>query len=310
VQISHEVRGLRSQASQLSRVALAFAPELVEVAPAPAITIFDCKKSQNLPGLPLASPQDPPDETAQRASDVTAAVADFFREAFGRNSIDDHGMTMMSSIHFGFRYNNAMWNGSQMVFGDGDGRAFLDFTHGADVVAHELTHGVIQHSAQLTYAGESGGLNESIADCFASMFRQWHRGQDVTQADWLIGTDILGPAAQAQGFACLRDLADPTAKHCLGPQLAQYSQLKPEMDPHDCSGPANLAFATACRNAGGKSWESVGPIWYRALTGYGATPDLTMKQFADRTRQVAHTMDGVSPAVADAIDGGWASVGL
>src|SRR5678816_1031186 len=112
-------------------------------------------------------------------------------------------MTMISSIHYGVRYNNAFWNGSQMTYGDGDGSIFLDFSNANDVIGHELTHGVTQYSLQLNYTNDAGGLNESLSDCFGSMFRQWEENQTVKQADWLIGKDIMGPSAIESGYtAC------------------------------------------------------------------------------------------------------------
>src|ERR1043166_2492131 len=120
----------------------------------------------------------------------------------------------------------------------------------------------------------------------------------------------MGPTATAKGFTCLRDMANPAAKHCLAPQPTQYSQLTPGMDPHFTSGPPNLAFYTACMHFGGKSWETIGQVWYRALTGFGPTPNMKMKPFADRTRQLAHTMYSGTPAVAAAVDQGWKHVGL
>lgn len=217
---------------------------------------------------------------------------------------------MLSSIHYGSNYSNAMWNGSQMLYGDGDGAIFTDFTNGNDVIGHELTHGVTQHSLQLNYSGDAGGLNESISDCFGSMFRQWEKGEDAIKADWLIGHDIVGPTAKAKGFTCLRDMANPHAPHCLAPQPTRYSQVTPGMDPHDSSGPPNMAFSTACKTLGGKSWEKIGHVWYRSLTGFGPSPNMKMKGFANRTRQVAHRMYSTTPAVAAAIDKGWTLVGL
>jgi Zn-dependent metalloprotease len=142
------------------------------------------------------------------------------------------------------------------------------------------------------------------------MFRQWEKSQDVKAADWLIGSDLMGPTAKAQGYTCLRDMANPAAKHCLAAQPTQYSQVTPGMDPHYSSGPPNLAFCTACTTLGGKSWEKIGQVWYQSLTGFGPTPNMGMKQFADRTRQVASTMFGSAPDVAAAVDKGWKQVGL
>lgn len=309
-QISHEIRDLRSQAAKMTSTALAHAGVLVELAPAPLVTVYDCKHTFTLPGTPVPNPGSSADPTAKRNFGETTNVAKFYKDVFNRNSIDDHGMTMMSSIHYGSKFNNAMWNGSQMIYGDGDGSIFIDFTNGDDVVGHELTHGVTQHSLQLNYADEAGGLNESMSDCFGSMFRQWEKKQDVKSADWLIGHDIMGPTAKARGFTCLRDMANPAAKHCLAPQPTHYSQITPGMDPHYSSGPPNLAFSTACNALGGKSWEKIGQVWYHSLTGFGPTPNMKMKPFADRTRQVAHTMYSATPAVAAAVDNGWKHVGL
>lgn len=309
-QISHEIRGLRSQAAKLTSVAVAHSGALIELAPSPIVTVYDCKHTQSTPGTPMPIPGNSSDPTAKRAFNETTSVAKFYKDLFNRNSIDNQGMTMMSSIHFGSNYNNAMWNGLQMIYGDGDGGIFIDFTNGSDVIGHELTHGVTQYSLQLDYSDEAGGLNESMSDCFGSMFRQWEGNQDVNSADWLIGQGIMGPVAKARGFTCLRDMASPAATHCLAPQPTQYSQITPGMDPHYSSGPPNLAFYTACKALGGRSWEKIGQVWYRSLTGFGPTPSMRMQPFADRTRQVAHTVYSTAPAVAAAVDQGWKQVGL
>jgi Zn-dependent metalloprotease len=258
----------------------------------------------------VPNPKSSSDATAKRTFVETTAVAKFYAKVFGRNSIDNAGMTLQSSVHFGVAYNNAMWNGSQMVYGDGDGKLFVDFTKGNDVIGHELTHGVTQHSLHLGYSGDAGGLNESLSDCFGSMFRQWQAKETVSTADWLIGKDILGPAAKAKGFHCLRDMANPADKAALAPQPTKYSQITPGMDPHYASGPPNLAFFTACTTFGGHSWERIGPVWYAALTTSGSKPSLTMPEFAARTRQIAVQKYPAQPAVAAAVDKGWKLVGL
>jgi Zn-dependent metalloprotease len=240
----------------------------------------------------------------------TTRLAAFYKQAFNRNSIDDAGLTLMSSIHYGKDYNNAMWNGSQMVYGDGDAKLFVDFTKGNDVIGHELTHGVTQYTLQLGYENDAGGLNESLSDCFGSMFRQWERDQDANKADWLIGADILGPEAKKQKYTALRNMADPADQSCLAPQPAHYSDLHPGMDPHYTSGPPNLAFCVACKTIGGRSWETIGQVWYAVMTQSGAQPNMTMKQFASRTRQVATRLFAKNKQVAAAIDVGWKQVGL
>jgi Zn-dependent metalloprotease len=308
--LSDVLRGLRRQSGELTNLAQSMGAHLTVLAASPKVTIYDCKNTQTLPGTPVPSPKNSKDPTAKRAFLETTSVAKFYKAVFNRNSIDDAGMTMMSSIHFGRNFNNAMWNGTQMVYGDGDGKLFTDFTGGNDVIGHELTHGVTQHSLQLSYSGDAGGLNESVSDCFGSMFRQWEGGQDVMKADWLIGSDIIGPVAKSKGFNCLRNMANPADKAALAAQPTQYSQITPGMDPHYSSGPPNLAFAAACQTFGGKSWDRIGQIWYAALTTSGANPNMSMPQFAARTRQIATQMYSGEAAVAAAVDTGWRKVGL
>lgn len=302
-----KLRALRTPASAAAQGLLASG---VALAATPAITVFNCNSTTSLPGLPVANPGNAGDLAIKRAFDETTQVAKFYKAIFNRNSVDNLGMTLQSSIHYGVKYNNAFWTGGQMVYGDGDGQIFIDFTQSNDVIGHELTHGVTQHSAQLSYTNEAGGLNESISDVFGSMFRQWQGNQTSAQGDWLIGKDIMGPTAQARGLTCLRDMASPAAAHCLAPQPTKYSQITPGMDPHYSSGPPNLAFCTAAKAAGGNSWDKVGQIWYRALTGYAPSPNMKMKTFASRTRKLAKTMFAGDTVLAAAIDQGWKAIGL
>jgi Zn-dependent metalloprotease len=276
----------------------------------PAVTAFDCQHGTTLPGSPVSNPGSSPDGSVKRAFVEATDVAAFYRQVFGRNSVDNSGMTLVSSVHYSVNYNNAFWNGSQMVYGDGDGNIFIDFTQSNDVIGHELTHGVTQYSAGLSYTNQAGGLNESISDVFGSMFRQWQAGQDVTTADWLIGSGIMGPAAKARGFTCLRDMANPAASHCLSPQPTRFSQYHNGMDPHESSGIPNLAFCNAAKGIGGKSWEKTGKIWYQALTGFPPSPNLKMGMFANRTRKLAGSLFAGSPAIKAAVDQAWRSVGL
>jgi Zn-dependent metalloprotease len=307
--ISIELRKLRNQATALTTVTNSITPISTALTSSPEVKIYDCQHQHTLPGTPVPNPARSTDPTAVQCFNKTKAVAKFYKDVFGRNSIDSAGMTLISSIHYGDKWNNAMWDGVQMVYGDGDGEIFIDFTNGGDVICHELTHGVTQYTLQLVYFGDAGGLNESMSDCFGSMFRQWRANQDVNQADWFIGHNILGPAATRRGLTCLRNMAKPDDSHCLAPQPTKYSQVTPNMDPHYSSGPPNLAFYLACKSVGGKSWETVGQIWYSAITG-GASPNMTMKEFADRTRKFANEKYSNRPAVVTAVDNAWKQVGL
>ena len=276
----------------------------------PSIQMFDCNHHNTLPGVSISNPGASTDQTCKQAFTETTAVAKFYQSVFGRQSIDDAGMSLISSIHFSVQYNNAFWNGGQMTYGDGDGNIFIDFTKGNDVIGHELTHGVTQYSLGLTYKNQPGGLNESISDVFGSMFRQWQANQTVSQADWLIGKDIMGPGAISRGYTCLRDMANPGATHCLSPQPTHFSKYKNGMDPHESSGIPNLAFCKAALAIGGNSWTTAGQIWYQAVTKSGQIPNMTMKQFADRTRTLAGSLFTTKPTVIAAVDKAWKAVGL
>ncbi|MFL6578745.1 MAG: M4 family metallopeptidase [Povalibacter sp.] len=308
--VSVQMRRLREQARELTRIAQATSTHYVELATKPKVTVYDTKHSMKLPGVPISSPKTSKDATVKRTFRQTTELAEFYRQVFGRNSIDDAGLTLMSSVHYGRDFNNAMWNGVQMIYGDGDAKLFVDFTKGSDVIGHELTHGVTQYTLQLAYEDDAGGLNESLSDCFGSMFRQWQSDQTAAQADWLIGKDILGATSKKEGYVALRNMANPGDEQCLAPQPARYSDLQPGMDPHYTSGPPNLAFCVACRNVGGRSWETIGQVWYVVMTQSGAQPNMTMKQFAARTRQVAAQLFASSPKVKNAVDSGWKQVGL
>jgi len=308
-----EWRKARIAHANFSRSAQSILPSLATAGVAavpPAILVDNCAHGTTLPGTPVPSPGTSADVTAKRAFVETTEVAKFYQAVFGRNSVDNAGMRLLSSIHYSVKYNNAFWNGNQMTYGDGDGNIFVDFTKSNDVIGHELTHGVTQFSAGLAYANQAGGLNESMSDVFGSMFRQWRASQDVTRADWLIGKEIMGPGAIARGFACLRDMSNPAASHCMAPQPTKFPQYHDGMDPHESSGIPNFAFYKAAIAIGGKSWEKAGKIWYQALTGFAPSPNMKMSVFAKRTRTLAASLFPTQPAVKIAVDKAWTAVGL
>ena len=133
------------------------------------------------------------DVSVNEAYDGLGDTFDFYLEIYMRNSIDNAGLPLDASVHFGTKYDNAFWNGQQMVFGDGDGVIFNRFTNSLDVIGHELTHGVTGSEVNLTYQGQSGALNESVSDVFGSLVKQKKLNQTADQADWLIGAGLLAP---------------------------------------------------------------------------------------------------------------------
>jgi Zn-dependent metalloprotease len=149
---------------RLTQSLVAFRAQLSTGAPSPAAAkregcrrqVFDCKGTTDLPGDLVRSQNGTDtapsrDRTVNEAFDHAGTTWDFYNKIFGRESVDNHGKTLVSSVHYSQKYDNAFWDGRQMVYGDGDGVIFHRFTAALDVIAHELTHGVTQFSAQLAY---------------------------------------------------------------------------------------------------------------------------------------------------------------
>jgi len=146
---------------------------------------------------------DPPstDVAVNEAYDFSGATYDFYETAYNPNSVDGRGLRLDSTVHYDQQFDNAYWDGRQMVYGDGDRILFDRSTKCIDVVGHELTHGVTPYTAGLSYQDQSGALNESISDVFGSLVKQMAAGQMADKADWLIGAGLLMPSVS--GVAAL-----------------------------------------------------------------------------------------------------------
>jgi len=233
-----------------------------------------------------------------------------------RNSIDDAGLALDATVHFGQEYNNAFWNSVQMVFGDGDGQIFNRFTIALDVIGHELTHGVTEDEAQLQYFNQSGALNESMSDVFGSLIKQFVKNQTADQADWLIGEGLL--AAGIKGVA-LRSMKDPGSAFD-DPLLGKDPQPKHMNDfvhtfednggVHINSGIPNHAFYQVATLLGGHAWEKAGHIWYDALRDARVKPNTGFRRFAQITYDVAGRLFGLTGLERKAVQEGWAAVGI
>ncbi len=132
---------------------------------------------------------------------------DFYFDNFGRNSYNDSGAVINSYVHYSTGYVNAFWNGSVMTYGDGNGTQYLPLTS-MEVVGHEITHAVTEHTAGLIYAGESGALNESFSDIFGNTIRFLY---SPSVATWFVGDQIVIPGSGATPF---RNMADPNQFDC------------------------------------------------------------------------------------------------
>jgi len=280
--------------------------------------VFDAEGRELLPGKLVLEERRSDlttDVHAVEAFHACGATYDFLARVFLRNSIDNRGMAIESTVHFGQRYANACWNGRQMIFGDGDGRLFGRFTGAVDVVAHELMHGVVQHSARLPYFGQSGAVSEHLADAFGIMAKQFTVGEAAVQSDWLIGPGLF--AARVRGRA-IRSMLHPGSAYddpVLGrdPQPAHMDAYADTAEDnggvHINSGILNRAFALAARELGGYTWTVLGRIWYRVLTA-SLMADTSFRSFARDTVAAAGELYGRGSRVQEIVAGAWAAVGL
>lgn len=248
----------------------------------------------------------PMDKAHEHAKDVY----DFYSEKFGRDSIDGRGMKLRSNVHYGNKYNNAFWNGSSMTYGDGDGVRFIPFSLGADVVGHEMTHGVTERSAGLRYQRQSGALNESWSDVFGNLIEKWaERRAGNAEADpaWRIGEDIFTPDVDGDA---LRSMSNPGHGYAGDPQPGHMKDYKNTSADnggvHINSGIPNKAAYEAVLAIG---QDKTSEVWYRALTKY-LTPSSQFSDAANVTVQSAIDLYGAGSAEANAVAKAWESVGL
>lgn len=292
-------------------------PQAVTAAGAtPNRTIYDAGHTQNLPGTKKrAEGQAATGDTEVDTSyDWLGVTFDFYLKIYARNSIDGAGLGLVSSVHYGQNYDNAFWDGKQMVYGDGDGKLFVEFTKSLDVTGHELTHGVTQYTANLDYQGQSGALNESVSDVFGSLIKQYHLGQTADQADWLIGADLLAPGVKGTALRSMKAPGTAYDDPNLGkdPQPATMDGYVNTQDDdggvHINSGIPNHAFYLAATGIGGSAWEKAGKVWYDTLTGGKLASSADFSAFATATINTATSLYGANSPEVNAVRGAWDGV--
>jgi hypothetical protein len=250
------------------------------------------------------------DPVAVSAHSNMKVAYDYYKNTFSRKAIDDKDGTIMSIIHVtsgGKGLDNAFWNGQQMIYGDGL-TDFKQLAGGMDVSGHEMTHGVIQSTANLIYQNQSGALNESFADVFGIM---------IDRGNYLIGEKIMKDAVK---YDALRDLANPKNPRILAAQpasMAEFQNLATNQDNggvHINSGIPNKAAYNVITAIGGATTGRVKAekIYYRALTTY-----LTKNsQFGDCRKAVDQAAKdlvgqfGITAADAAAIGPAFDAVGI
>jgi len=280
-------------------------------------TIYDAGETETLPGKLVRSEDGKRTggRTVSEAYDYSGATYNFYKDIFKRNSIDTRGMKLDSTVHYGEAYNNAFWNGTQMVYGDGDREIFQRFTKSIDVIGHELTHGVTQYEAALEYQGQAGALNESFSDVFGTLIKQHALKQTVDKADWLIGAGLF--TRKVNGIA-LRSMKEPGSAYN-DPTIGKDPQPGHMKDfvnttsdnggVHINSGIPNRAYYLTATELGGNAWEKAGYIWYVTLTEK-LRESSNFQKAAYMTFDVASSVYGKGSQEQKAVQKAWNLVGI
>jgi vibriolysin len=245
------------------------------------------------------------------AYDNSGDTYDAYNAFWSRDSFNNAGAQLTSTVHYQNNYCNAFWNGSQMVYGDGNGSSCLPLARSLDVTGHELTHAVTQYESGLNYSGESGGMNEALSDIFGAFVEAWvDGGRDgdlaLSSDTWLVGEDILPPY--------LRNMCDPAADGVS--KDAWYSGVG-SVDVHYSSGVGNLAFCLLTRggthprnatttNVPAQGMDKAIRIMYRAQTDY-LTSTSNFASVRNAMEQAATAL-GYDQATRDAVGCAWAAV--
>ncbi|HEX9838335.1 MAG TPA: M4 family metallopeptidase [Anaerolineales bacterium] len=285
--------------------------------------VYDAKNGSSLPGAIVRREGEAAsaDVAVNEAYDGSGVTYDLYNDVYKRNSIDASGMRLDSTVHYRTGYDNAFWDGEQMVYGDGDEnlpvdeRLFNRFTIALDVIGHELTHGVTQFEAKLTYFQQPGALNESMSDVFGSLVKQYQLAQTAAQADWIIGAGLLTANVNGVGIRSMKAPGTAYDDPVLGkdPQPAHMKDYVTTISDnggvHINSGIPNHAFYITAVELGGNAWERAGQIWYVTLKDK-LTADSKFQDCANLTYQVAGELFGAGSIEQQAVKKGWAEVGL
>ena len=300
---------------------------------------YDAQNTTTHPGEMMTDPDDVWDQTQpatlspSQSAGVDAhyygnVVDDFYGDTFSRNSIDDAGMTIISTVHYDVGYCNAFWNGEQMTYGDGDGAACKPLSGGLDVVSHELTHGVTEFTSNLIYENESGALNESFSDMMGNTaeFYAERNGLDpAASPDWLIGEDVIaaGPpyGGTNPGF---RNMGDPKDDGDPDHYSEKYTGTSDGGGVHTNSGIPNHAFYLAVNGGTNAGCDATGSGGHTHTADCGVrVPALGLDRAAavfyqgfTSLTEYANFCDARSATMAvagksrKAINSAWAAVGV
>ncbi|KEO83429.1 M4 family metallopeptidase [Tumebacillus flagellatus] len=221
-------------------------------------------------------------------------VYDYYK-GLGRNSYDNNGSSIYSYTHYSSKYNNAFWDGAEMVYGDGDGVTFIALSGAFDVVGHELTHAVTETTCNLTYSGQSGALNESWSDAQASV---------MDSGDWMIGEDVYTPGTSGDA---LRYMDNP-AKGGQPANMSGYVNTTSDNGGvHTNSGIPNKAFYNFATAIGSRT--IAGKVWYTASRDY-MTSSTNFSGARAATLSAVAALYGSTSSYYTALKTAWSNVGV
>lgn len=278
------------------------------------IFTYNANNRSSLPGTLLSNSTNAfttsSDRAAVDAHNYAGKTYDYYRSTFGRNSYDGNGAAIKSTVHYGKNYNNAFWNGIQMVYGDGDGTTFIPLSGGLDVVAHELTHAVTSSESDLTYLNESGALNEAISDIFGSIVEFKYQSE---KADYLIGEDIYTPNRSGDA---LRSMSNPTLYGDPDHYSKRYTGTADNGGVHTNSGIINKSAYLMAQggthyniSVTGIGLDKLGSIFYRANTIY-LTSSSTFSQTRAALVQSAADLFGTNSTEVNTVKNAFNAVGI
>ncbi|UTE78046.1 M4 family metallopeptidase [Rossellomorea sp. KS-H15a] len=249
------------------------------------------------------------DAAAVDAHYYAGTTYDYYKNTHNRNSYDGNGAALKSTVHYGRNYNNAFWNGQQMVYGDGDGSTFVSLSGGLDVIAHELTHAVTDTTADLIYQNESGAINESMSDIFGTLVEY----DANNNPDWEIGEDIYTPNKSGDA---LRSMSDPAKYGDPDHYSVRYTGTQDNGGVHINSGIGNKAAYLLSQGGThygvkvtGIGTDKTGKIYYRALTQY-LTPSSNFSQLRSAAVQAATDLYGAGSAEVASVNAAYNAVGV
>ncbi len=244
---------------------------------------------------------------------------DFYKFTYGRNGIFGTGAGSYNRVHYGKNYVNAFWDGTKMTYGDGDGVNYGPLVS-LDVAGHEMSHGVTENTAALTYSGESGGLNEATSDIFGTMV-EFYAANANDPGDYLIGEEF-----DLKSHLGFRRMDNPASD---GSSFNCWSSTVGSADVHYSSGVGNHFFYLLAEGSGAKTIggvahnsptcngstvtgigrDAASAIWYRALTVY-MTSSTNYSGARTATLNAARDLYGAGSAQQNAVAAAWSAVSV